>query len=109
MVWVYLVIAIAAEVFATSALKMSEGFTKLIPSIGVLIGYSVAFYLLAIVVRVVPVGIAYAIWAGLGVVLVTLVGWFVFNQKLDAYAFLGIGLILAGVLVLNVLSSSSPH
>ncbi|MGQ3072288.1 MAG: DMT family transporter [Ferrovibrionaceae bacterium] len=107
--YLYLAIAIIAEVVATSALKASEQFTKLVPSAIVVIGYGVAFYFLALCLRTIPVGVAYAIWSGLGVVLVAVIGYFVFDQKLDAPAMVGIGLILAGVLVLNLLSKTSGH
>ncbi|MBN9525482.1 MAG: multidrug efflux SMR transporter [Alphaproteobacteria bacterium] len=107
--YLYLAIAIIAEVVATSALKASDQFTKLVPSAIVVIGYGVAFYFLALCLRTIPVGVAYAIWSGLGVVLVAVIGYFVFDQKLDAPAMVGIGLILAGVLVLNLLSKTSGH
>lgn len=105
----YLAIAIIAEVAATSALKASDQFTKLVPSAIVVLGYGVAFYFLALCLRTIPVGVAYAIWSGLGVVLVAVIGYFVFDQKLDAPAMAGIGLILSGVLVLNLLSKTSAH
>jgi small multidrug resistance pump len=107
--YLYLAIAIIAEVVATSALKASDQFTKLVPSAIVVLGYGVAFYFLALCLRTIPVGVAYAIWSGLGVVLVAVIGYFVFDQKLDAPAMVGIGLILAGVLVLNLLSKTSAH
>jgi len=107
--WLFLATAIVAEVVATSALKSSEGFTKLWPSVIVVIGYGLAFWLLSITLKTIPVGIAYAVWAGAGVVLVALMGWFFFQQKLDAMGILGIGLILSGVFVLNVFSKSSVH
>ncbi|WP_028302744.1 DMT family transporter [Oceanospirillum maris] len=107
--WLFLATAIVAEVIATSALKSSEGFTKLWPSVIVVIGYGLAFWLLSITLKTIPVGIAYAVWAGAGVVLVALMGWFFFQQKLDAMGILGIGLILSGVFVLNVFSKSSVH
>ena len=109
MAWIYLTIAIVAEVVATSALKLSDGFTRLWPSLAVVAGYAVAFYLLSLVVRTIPVGVVYAMWSGLGVVLVAMVGWVVFGQKLDAASLVGIGLILAGVMVLNLLGSSVQH
>jgi small multidrug resistance pump len=107
--WLYLAIAIVCEVLATSALKASEGFTRLVPSIMVALGYSVSFYCLSLTLRSIPVGIAYAVWAGTGLVLITLVGWLVFNQVLDVAAFVGIGLIAAGVIVLNVFSRVVVH
>ncbi|MDR7135269.1 small multidrug resistance pump [Lysobacter niastensis] len=101
--------AIAAEVVATSALKASEGFTRLWPSLVVALGYGVAFYLLSLTLRTIPVGIAYAIWSGIGVVLIALIGWAVLKQPLDAPALLGIALIVAGVLVIQLFSKASAH
>ncbi|MFO1414825.1 MAG: multidrug efflux SMR transporter [Burkholderiales bacterium] len=107
--WIYLAIAIVSEVVATTALKSSEGFTKLYPSALVVAGYGLAFYFLSLTLRTIPVGVAYAMWSGLGVVLISIAGWFLFGQKLDAAGFIGIGLIVAGVVVLNLFSSSSAH
>lgn len=107
--WWILAIAIIAEVIATSALKVSEGFTRLIPSLVVVVGYSIAFYGLALTLKTIPVGVAYAIWSGMGIVLVTLIGWFLFDQKLDPAAIIGMVLIVAGVVVMNVFSASSGH
>ncbi|WP_075880651.1 DMT family transporter [Vreelandella massiliensis] len=109
MTFVYLVLAIVAEVVATSALKASMGFTRLLPSIVVVVGYGVAFYLLSLALRTLPVGVAYAIWAGLGIVLVTLVGIVVFGERPDWPGILGIGLIVAGVVLLQVFSKMSVH
>lgn len=102
--WSLLGVAIVAEVIATSALKASNGFTNLLPAIVVVIGYAVAFYFLALTLRTIPVGVAYAIWSGLGIVLIAMVGWLVFDQKLDAATIVGMALILAGVLVMNLFS-----
>jgi len=107
--WLLLSIAIIAEVFGTSFLKSSEGFTRFWPSVAVIVGYTVAFYFLALSLKVIPVGIAYAIWAGIGVVLIALIGWIVFSQKLDTPAIIGISMILGGVVVLNVFSNSLTH
>lgn len=107
--WLYLTIAILAEVIGTSALKSSEGFTRLWPSVTVVIGYGLAFWMLSLTLKTIPVGIAYAVWAGAGIVLVALIGWVLFQQKIDAMGMLGIGLILAGVLVLNLFSKSNLH
>lgn len=107
--WWILAIAIIAEVIATSALKVSEGFTRLIPSLVVVVGYGIAFYGLALTLKTIPVGVAYAIWSGMGIVLVTLIGWFLFDQKLDPAAIIGMVLIVAGVVVMNVFSASSSH
>ena len=97
MSYVYLAIAIVAEVIATSALNASRGFTAAMPSMIAVIGYGIAFYCLALVLKTMPVGVAYAIWCGLGIVLIALAGYFVFGQTLDAAALAGIGLIVAGV------------
>lgn len=107
--WIYLAVAIVAEVVATSALKSSEGFTKLAPSSVVVIGYGIAFYFLSLVLKTVPVGVTYAIWSGLGIVLIAAVAWFFHGQKLDAWGFVGMGLIVSGVAVLNLLSKTSLH
>ncbi|MCH7313585.1 multidrug efflux SMR transporter [Acinetobacter sp. ANC 3882] len=107
--WIILFIAIAAEVIATSALKSSEGFTKPIASIVVVVGYMIAFYCLSLTLKTIPVGIAYAIWSGVGIVLITTVAWFVFDQKLDLWGIIGIVLIMSGVLILNLLSKTSSH
>lgn len=107
--WIHLAIAIAAEVVATSALKSSEGFTNLVPSAVVVIGYGVAFYFLSLVLKTIPVGVAYAVWSGLGIVLIAAVAWLFHGQRLDAWALVGMGLIVCGVAVLNVLSKASTH
>lgn len=107
--WIYLLIAIISEVIATSALKASEGFTRLFPSFIVIVGYASAFYFLSLTLRVMPVGIAYAVWSGLGVLLVSLVGLFLFEQRLDWAGWLGIGLICSGVAVINLLSKTKVH
>lgn len=104
--WVLLAFAIVAEVIATSALKMSDGFTRLGPSSVVVIGYGIAFVLLAFTLRTLPVGVAYAVWSGIGIALIALVGVFLFDQKLDTPALIGMGLIIAGVIVLNVFSKT---
>jgi small multidrug resistance pump len=109
MTWVFLAVAIMAEVIATAALKATDGFTRLGPTLVSLTGYAVAFYFLSIVLRTIPVGIAYAIWAGAGVALVALIGRVVYGQTLDLAAVLGIALIVAGVVVLNVFSGSVRH
>ncbi len=104
MAWLYLVFAILSEVVGTTALKYSDGFTRIGPSAVTLVAYALSFVLLAQVLRAIPVGVAYAIWSGAGVALITLIGWTVLGQKLDAVAMGGIGLIVAGVIVLNVWS-----
>jgi len=103
------VIAIVAEVIATSALKASDQFSKTLPSIIVVIGYGVAFYYLSLVLKTIPIGVAYAIWSGAGIALVTVVGLVVFDQKLDFAAIIGISLIVAGVVVMNVFSKTVGH
>ena len=105
--WVYLAVAILAEVIATSALKASEGFSRLVPSLVVVAGYGIAFFCLSLTLRTIPVGIVYAIWSGVGIVLIALTGYFVFGQVLDAPALIGMGLIVAGVLVINLFSRSA--
>jgi multidrug transporter EmrE-like cation transporter len=107
--WLLLAVAIVAEVVGTSALKASEGFTRLGPSVVVVLGYAVAFYCLSLVLRSIPVGVAYAIWSGLGIVLITLVAWVLYDQTIDLAAVLGMGLIIAGVLVLNLFSKAAAH
>lgn len=109
MVWLYLAIAIAAEVMATTALKLSDGFTKLSPSLLVIIGYAGAFYFLSKVLNQIPISIAYAIWSGAGIVFIGLIGWIWLDQKLDAAAIIGIGLIILGVIVINLFSNSTAH
>ena len=108
-VYAFLAIAIVSEVIGTLSLKASEGFTRLWPSLLVVIAYSLAFYFLSLTLKSIPVGIAYAVWAGIGVTLVTLIGWLLFGQKLDMAALLGMGLIMAGVIVLNLFSNTTQH
>lgn len=105
----YLTMAIVAEVIATTMLKASEGFTRLWPSLVVVVGYGVAFWGLSMVVKTIPLGIVYAIWSGMGIVLVSIAAVFVYQQKLDWPAVLGMGLIIAGVLVINLLSKTAAH
>lgn len=105
--WIFLALAIVAEVIATSSLKAADGFTKLGPSLAVVAGYGLAFYFLSLTLRTIPVGVAYAIWSGFGTVLVSLIAWWTFGQKLDIAAVVGIGLIMSGVAVLNLFSSST--
>ena len=105
----FLLGAIVAEVVATSALKASEGFTRWGPTALVVVGYALAFWLLSLTLRAIPVGIAYATWSGLGVVLIALAGWWLYGQRLDAPALAGMALIVAGVLVMNLFSQTSAH
>ncbi|AKE10295.1 MULTISPECIES: SMR family transporter [Serratia] len=107
--FMYLTMAIVAEVIATTMLKASEGFTRLWPSLVVVVGYGVAFWGLSMVVKTMPLGIVYAIWSGMGIVLVSIAAVFVYQQKLDWPAVLGMGLIIAGVLVINLLSKTAAH
>jgi small multidrug resistance pump len=107
--WIFLGVAIVSEVIATSALKATEDFTRLWPSLIVVVGYAFAFYFLTLTLRTIPIGIAYAIWSGIGVALIALVGWVLYKQTLDVPAFIGIALIVAGVVVLNVFSKAVPH
>jgi small multidrug resistance pump len=106
MKWLYLCIAIVAEVVGTSAMKASDGFSRFWPSLLTVVCYAVAFYLLSLTLRVIPMGVVYAIWSGVGIALIALVGVFVFDQRLDAPALIGIGLIAAGIIVMNVFSSA---
>ena len=107
--WLILLVAILSETIATTALKASEGFTVLIPSVVVVVGYCLSFYFLSLTLRYIPVGIAYAVWSGVGVALVTLFGFLVYNQKLDLPALLGILLILTGVVVMFSFSDSLSY
>ena len=107
--YMLLAVAIVAEVVATSALRASEGFSRLVPSVIVVIGYGISFYLLSLTLKSLPVGIVYAVWSGAGIVLITLVAALLFKQIPDLPAVLGMGLIVAGVVVLNVFSKVSLH
>ncbi len=104
-----LAIAIVAEVVATSALRASTGFTVLVPSAIAIVGYVVAFYFLSLTLRTMPVGIAYALWSGIGIVLISFAGWLIYKQVLDAPALIGMALIGAGVIVINLFSKSTVH
>ena len=105
--WVYLFLAIMSEVIATASLKSTEGFSKPIPSIIVLIGYCAAFYFLSLTLDTISIGVAYAIWSGVGVATITIVSFFLYDQKIDLAGILGIGLIIAGVIVLRLFSESA--
>ena len=107
--YAWLAIAIVAEVIGTSTLKASEGFTRLLPSLVTAVGYGVAFYCLSHSMKTVPVGVGYAIWSGVGVVLITAIAWVAFKQRLDLPALAGMGLIISGVLVINLFSKSAVH
>jgi len=101
--------AIVLEIIATSFLKASEGFTRLWPSLVTAAGYAASFYCLSLTLKVLPIGVVYAIWSGVGIVLTAVVGWFIFKQRLDAAAIGGMALIVAGVLVINLFSKSATH
>ena len=107
--WFFLSAAIVAEVIGTSALKASEGFTRPMPAIICAVAFAIAFYCLSLTLKVMPIGIVYAIWSGAGIVLISIMGYFLFNQTLDLPAMVGIGLIILGVVVINTLSSSTTH
>lgn len=105
----FLIIAILFETIATTALKASEQFTKIVPSIITTIGYAVAFYFLSLALKTIPVGVAYAIWSGVGIILITFVGIFAFKQIPDLPAIIGLILIISGVIIINVFSKTSAH
>ncbi|WP_186764493.1 DMT family transporter [Pistricoccus aurantiacus] len=109
MAYLYLAVAIIAEVAATSALKSSQEFTRLWPSLLVVTGYALAFYMLTLSLRTLPVGIAYAIWAGLGIVLVALIGILVYRETPDWPAIVGMSMIVGGVVIIQLFSDVSPH
>ncbi len=107
--YVYLFFAIMAETIGTTALQASQQFTRLWPSALVVVAYGVSFYLLSLALKVMPVGIVYAIWSGLGIVFIAAIGYLVFGQKLDTPALLGLGLIIAGIVVIQLFSSTTTH
>ncbi|WYK03780.1 SMR family transporter [Cereibacter sphaeroides f. sp. denitrificans] len=107
--YAFLVFAILAEVVATTALARSDGFTRLWPSVITVVGYAIAFGCLSITLKVMPTGIVYAVWSGLGIVFIAAIGWIVYGERLDLPAILGLGLILLGVLVVNLFSKTIPH
>jgi small multidrug resistance pump len=109
MTYSWLILAIVAEVIATTALKLSDGFSRLWPSIVTVLFYAVAFYALSITMRTIPTGIIYAIWSGAGIVLIGMIGWLFLGQKLDWPALAGMALIILGVLVINLFSKSVAH
>ena len=105
MTYLYLAIAIVAETIATSALKLSDNFSKLLPSVVTLVGYAIAFYFLSLVLRSMSTGVAYAIWSGVGIVLISLIGWLWMGQSLNWQTMLGMGMIIVGVVVVNLFST----
>lgn len=107
--WIFLCAAIIFEVVATASLKSSEGFTKFTPSLLVVFGYGMAFYFLSLTLKSIPIGVAYAVWSGLGIVLISLVAWLLHGQRLDLWGLVGMTLIISGVVVLNLLSKASVH
>lgn len=107
--WIFLGLAILSEVVATSALKASDSFTRPLPSLIVAIGYGTAFYFLSLTLKTIPIGIAYALWSGFGIGLITLIGWKFYGQKLDTAAVIGLSLIMTGIVILNFFSKSVAH
>lgn len=107
--YLYLAIAVLFEVVATTALKETQGFTRLLPSLVVVAGYGLAFYFLSLPLRFMPVGVVYALWCGAGIILITAIGWLWFRQALDLPALIGMGLIMAGVIVINLFSKTLVH
>jgi small multidrug resistance pump len=107
--WLVLGAAVLAETIGTTALQASQQFTRFWPSVLVIVAYAISFYLLSITLRVMPVGVVYALWSGLGICLIALIGWLVFGQKLDLPALAGLALIIAGILVINLFSKSTMH
>ncbi|UYV39232.1 SMR family transporter [Rhodobacteraceae bacterium D3-12] len=107
--YVYLALAVAAETIGTSALQASQQFTRLWPSVLVIVAYAISFYLLAMTLKVMPVGVVYALWSGLGIVFIAIIGYLVFGQKLDLAAVMGLGMIIGGIVVIQLFSSSVTH
>ncbi len=107
--WFILIVAIIFEVIGTAALKSSEGVTRLIPSVIMVVSYGAAIFLLSLVLKTIPMGIGYGLWSGIGIVLITVVGWFFYEQQLDLAALVGIGFICAGVVIIQVFSKSIIH
>ena len=107
--YIYLVLAIIAETIGTTALQASQQFTKFWPSVLVVVAYAISFYLLAFALKFMPVGIVYAIWSGLGIVLIAAIGYIVFGQKLDWPALLGLAMIVSGILVIHLFSQTAGH
>ena len=109
MPYIILMFAVLAETIGTTALQASQQFTKLVPSVIVVVAYGAAFYLLAIALKTFPVGIAYAMWSGFGIIFISIIGFVVFGQKLDLAAIVGLAMIIGGILVINLLSNSATH
>ena len=109
MPYLYLAIAVAFETIGTSAMQASQQFTRLWPSVLVVVGYAISFYFMALTLRFMPVGIVYALWSGLGIILIALIGYAVFGQKLDLPAIAGLGLIIAGIVVIQLFSNAPAN
>ena len=107
--YLWLFIAIVSETFGTTALQASQQFTRLWPSVGVVVFYMISFYFMSLALKVMPVGIVYAIWSGLGIVCIAAIGFIIFGQKLDLPALLGLCLIISGILVIHLFSGSTSH
>ena len=107
--YIYLFLAVLAETIGTTALQASAQFTRLWPSILVVVAYGVSFYLLAMALKFMPVGVVYALWSGLGIIFIAIIGFVVFGQRLDLPAIIGLALIIAGILVINLLSGTTQH
>jgi len=107
--YLFLILAVAAETVGTTALQASQQFSRLMPSLLAVAGYAVAFYFLALTLRVMPVGIVYAMWSGLGIVFIALIGFVAFGQRLDLPALLGLAMIIGGIVVINLFSGSTTH
>lgn len=107
--YIYLIIAVAAETIGTSSIQASQQFTRLWPSMLALVSFTCAFYFLSLTLKVLPVGIMYALWSGLGIIFIAIIGWVYFGQKLDLAAIFGMSLILAGIVVINLFSSTATH
>ncbi|MDF1716388.1 MAG: SMR family transporter [Antarcticimicrobium sp.] len=107
--YIYLILAVAAETVGTTALQASQQFSRLMPSLLAVAGYAVAFYFLALTLKAMPVGIVYAMWSGLGIVFIALIGFIAFGQRLDLPAVLGLAMIIGGIAVINLFSGSTTH
>lgn len=107
--YVFLFLAILAETIGTTALQASQQFTRLVPSLIVVLAYAISFYLLSLTLKIMPVGIVYAIWSGLGIVFIALIGLVLFGQKLDLPAIIGLSMVIGGILVINLFSQSTIH
>lgn len=104
-----LIIAVLFETIGTTALQASQQFTRLVPSVVVVLAYGISFYMLSMTLRVMPVGVVYALWSGMGIVFIASIGLVVFGQKLDLAAIAGIAMIIGGIAVIHLFSNASPH